>query len=122
MESGISDFIEDDDPRSIIQAYVDGPDGGVIFTLNGIKHWWPKFRYAGVDPKGIKTKPELQYAVRRVAVVAFRETGESARQELQKRKFMSRAHRCKLEMLAASPREFENRLMEWWKSCNNRES
>ncbi|AEK58764.1 hypothetical protein [Acidithiobacillus caldus] len=91
----------------ISQAFVEDGEGRVFFTANGIKFWWPKIRHAGVDPRTIKTKAELQYAVRRVAVTAFRETAEESEKDLLKRGFMSPMDRAALRCLTASPDEFE---------------
>lgn len=90
----------------ISQAFVEDGDGRVYFTANGIKFWWPKIRHAGVDPRTIKTKADLQYAVRRVAVTAFRETAEESERDLRKRGFMSPLDRTALKCLTASPEEF----------------
>lgn len=89
----------------ITQAYLETQNGCVYFTQNGLRFWWPKFRHAGIDPRNIKTKEELQYAVRRVAVVAFRETAEASEQDLRSKRFMSPAERASLKCLIAGPNE-----------------
>ncbi|MHB1641399.1 MAG: hypothetical protein ACYCS8_01905, partial [Acidithiobacillus sp.] len=87
----------------ITQAYIEAEDGRILFTGNGKKFWWPKFRHAGVDPWNIKTKADLQYAVRRVAVTAFRETAEESETDLRTKRFMSPLDRAALKCLTASP-------------------
>lgn len=87
----------------ITQAFLEASDGRIYFTKNGIRFWWPKFRHAGIEPKTIKTKSHLQYAVRRVAVVAFRETTEDAEAELRVKRFMSPAERAELKCVIATP-------------------
>ena len=89
----------------ITQAYVEAQDGRILFTGNGKKFWWPKFRHAGVDVRSIKTKSDLQYAVRRVAVTAFRETADESEADLRTICFMSHRERAALKCLTAAPED-----------------
>jgi hypothetical protein len=91
----------------ISQAFLEDLDGRIKFTKNGIRFWWPKILRTGIDPKTILTKKELQYAVRRVAALAFQETADEAEAELATRRFMSPVERAGLQVLTASPEEFE---------------
>jgi hypothetical protein len=91
----------------ISQAFLEGLDGKVGFTKNGLRFWWPKFLMAGVNPRTILTKKDLQYAVRRVAARAFQETADEAKSELANRRFMSPVERAELQQLAASPEDQE---------------
>ncbi|MBU2836273.1 hypothetical protein HF673_10965 [Acidithiobacillus thiooxidans] len=89
---------------------------------NGIRFWWPKILRTGIDPKTILTKKELQYAVRRVAALAFQETADEAEAELATRRFMSPVERAGLQVLTASPEEFEacvKRLLKVQKDANH---
>lgn len=101
------------DGADITHAYVEDQDGRVLFTGNGMKFWWPKFRHAGVDPRGIKTKADLQYAVRRVAVAAFRETADEAEADLRTKRFMSPCDRAALKCLTASPEDLAAAVNEY---------
>jgi hypothetical protein len=89
--------------NDITHAYIEAEDGRILFTGNGKKFWWPKFRHAGVDPRDIKTKADLQYAVRRVAVTAFRETAEESEADLRTKRFMTPCERAALKCLTAAP-------------------
>ncbi len=97
----------------ITQAFIEAEDGRILFTGNGKKFWWPKFRYAGVDPRKIKTKTDLQYAVRRVAVIAFRETTDESEKDLRIKRFMSPCERAALKCLTAAPEELEAAVNEY---------
>lgn len=93
------------DGSDIAQAYVETQDGRILFTGNGKKFWWPKFRHAGVDPRTIKTKADLQFAVRRVAVTAFRETADESEADLLTKRFMTPRERAALKCLTAAPED-----------------
>lgn len=103
----------------ITQAYIEADDGRILFTGNGKKFWWPKFRYSGVDPRNIKTKVDLQYAVRRVAVTAFRETADESETDLRTKRFMSPSDRAALKCLTASPDDLAAAVNEYEKVIND---
>lgn len=106
----------------ISQAYLEDLDGRIRFTKNGVRFWYPKFSAAGVNPGLILTKKDLQYAVRRVAVLAFQETSDEAKAELMTRRFMSPVERAELNQLAAPPEDHgdaTNYLLDVLKNIKN---
>lgn len=115
LEDGSMEPVEEmlAEGSDITQAYIEAQDGRILFTGNGKKYWWPKFRHAGVDVRSIKTKSDLQYAVRRVAVAAFRETADEAEADLRTKRFMSPCDRAALKCLTASPEDLAAAVNEY---------